>query len=337
MRLGSLTFARSGGIAGRRTRRGCSSAPRGSSGHHRLCRCGCLGGRSARSSRPGRDVGDRAGLGDGGLLSVGDGRIGDGTNRRGRGGRQWRRHDLAERGRLDGLGADRSLRSRLLHRDIDHPGGIVGRQWRDRRRSPVCSARHGRPGVRRAGLDERRRRHAGRSGSRLRGRRRPGGDRDPRRQQRERVEVALRPRRDADPEVHVRHRELDVAARPDRADARALEDGGAARHANRAEVQERHGVAVLCLDRHALATVRDRAGEADDASCGRAYGRARGAGDVDAAMLPRRVRVTLAEREAAQDVAVGRPGPRRGRGNEEKRREDAEHEDAHRHRLCCQS
>jgi hypothetical protein len=64
-------------------------------------------------------------------------------------------------------------------------------------------------------------------------------------------------------------------------------------------VQERHGVAVLCLDRHALATVRDGAGEADDASCGRAHEGARVAGDVDAAMLPGRVWMALAEGEAA--------------------------------------
>jgi hypothetical protein len=354
MRLGSLAFGGSVGIAGRRTRRGRSSARRfvepafdsgrsrggrgrGGRGPGRLGRCGRVGGRSARNGRLGRDVGNRPSLGDGRFLSVGDRRIGDRSNRRGRGGRRRRRrNDLAERGRLYGRVRHETVRRRLLHRDVGHPAGIACRQLRDHSRSPVCSARHDRFGVRSGGLVERRRRHGGRSGRRLRGRRRPDGDRDARGQQRERIDVALRTRRDANPEVNVRNRELDLAARTDRADARALVHARTASDGDRAEVQERHRVAVLGLDRHALATVRDGAGEADGASCGREHGGARVTRNVDAAMLPRRVRVALAEREAAQDVAVGRPGPRRGRGNQEKRREDAEHEDAHRYRLCCQ-
>jgi hypothetical protein len=160
--------------------------------------------------------------------------------------------------------------------------------------------------------------------------------RSSRRQERQRVDVALRVGGHTDAELDIRLGELDLAARPDRADRVTLRDRGVAAHADRAEVQERDRVAVLCLDRHSLATTRNRAREADRASCRRRHRGPRVSCDVDAAVLPRRVRVAP-EREPAQDGTAGRPGPGRGRGNEEERRESAEHEDAHDHRLCCQS
>ena len=112
-----------------------------------------------------------------------------------------------------------------------------------------------------------------------------------RREQPEWIDVSLVVGRAADPEVDARHVLLGRAARAHRADGVAFADGRALRDLDRAEVDERDGVAVRREDRHAAAVGRQRPGEGDDARCGRLHRRAVRAGDVDAAVLPGGVRV----------------------------------------------
>jgi hypothetical protein len=311
-------------VAGRRRGRACvrlSVCGLGLFDRRRGCRR--CGGRRLARLRSGRRLGRGAvGRRMRARLLFHCGRLRARHIRRGRFGDGLRRGHRLGRG-----GAPRRLRRRLalaralgrLLRSVASEGrrGSVGRS---RGRDLVERRCRNRDWIRRS-----RRGHAG-------SRDRRGSSR---RQERQRVDVALRVGSHADAEVDVRLGERDLAARPDRADRVTLEDRGVAAHADRAEVQERDRVAVLCLDRHGLATARDRAGEADRASCRCRHRGSRVSCNVDAAVLPRRVRVAP-EREPAQDGAAGRPGPGRGRGNEEERREDAEHEDAHDHRLCCQ-
>jgi hypothetical protein len=73
------------------------------------------------------------------------------------------------------------------------------------------------------------------------------------RQERQRIEVALRLRGDPDAEVDVRLRHVLVAARADHSDGAAFRDRSALRRSDRAEVRQRHRVPVRGRDRHALA------------------------------------------------------------------------------------
>jgi hypothetical protein len=107
----------------------------------------------------------------------------------------------------------------------------------------------------------------------------------------QRVDIAVRFRGDTDPEVDVRLGVLDVAARADRPDVNARRDGIALAYADRAEVDERRGVAVGRLDRDGAPAPWNGSGEChsparrrDDRSAGRSA-------DVDAAVLPGGVRV----------------------------------------------
>ena len=288
---------------------GARGRRRGQSGGSRLI------GRSG-----GRGIARPRAIGDGRLGRLGIGSIGGRDRRRAGGGRS------RGRGSLKGC--------------IRRPLGLALCRVRRRSRASGWLAGHRRARRRRSGggrLVERSRRNgdrvAGRRGGRSERRRRSG----PRRQERQRVDVALSIRGHPNAEIHVRLCELDVAAGPDRPDGVSLRQGRAALDADRAEMEQRDGVAVLCLDRHGLATIRDRAREADRARGRRTYRRARLACDVDAPMLARGIGVAGAERECVQDRTVRRPGPGRGRGNEEERREDADDEDAHDDRLCCQS
>jgi hypothetical protein len=164
--------------------------------------------------------------------------------------------------------------------------------------APVC---------RRGGF--RRHRHGRR---RRRGNRRRIGSRGRiRRQEPEWVEVAELVGCQTDPEVDVRNGLLGRSARPHRGDGVTLGDGRALRDDERAEMRERHRVAVGGLDREALATRRHEAGEAhrparrrDDRIALR-----RGA-DVDAAVLARGVRVRLVVRERLEHRPMDRPAPR---------------------------
>ncbi len=133
------------------------------------------------------------------------------------------------------------------------------RQRDGRRRGCGCRSGHGR-------CSESGRR-SGRRGLDGRGRRRirDGG---PRREQRERVQVPLVLRGPPHAEMDVGLADLGLAARPDRADRRSLRDGRMQRDSDRAEVSERHRVAVGGLDREALPRGGDRAGERHG-PCGR--------------------------------------------------------------------
>jgi hypothetical protein len=84
---------------------------------------------------------------------------------------------------------------------------------------------------------------------------------------------------------------FDVAAGTDCADRDALGDGLALANADGPEVDERGGVAVVRLDRHRAASSRHRSGERHGAGGRRDGGRPGGGADVDATVLPGRVRV----------------------------------------------
>jgi hypothetical protein len=243
---------------------------------HRVGRIGAGGcvderGASVRRVRRSRLLagGDRRGSGRVGVGGVGDASIRR-VRIRGIGGRQRR-----------GCGAGRKLGRASL-------GSWIGRRLglaRLRRGIALCRARLRSGGSGKLAGEERARlRHSGgpsfvergrRDGDRIaegrRGRDERRGQRGPRGQERQRIDVTLSIRRHANAEIHVRLRELDIAARPDRTDGIALEDGRAAVDADRPEMEERDGVAVLCLDRHGLATTRDRAREADRASSRREH------------------------------------------------------------------
>ena len=138
------------------------------------------------------------------------------------------------------------------------------------------------------------------------------GDR-PRRQQRLRVDVALLVDGDPDAEMNVRLRFFGLSARADGGDRGSFAHRVALSDGDRPEVLERHGVPVRRLDRERPAALGHGAGEGDDARGRSRDGRSEIAGDVDTAMLARRVRVA-SEGEWAEHRPVHRPGPRLGGG-----------------------
>ena len=106
-----------------------------------------------------------------------------------------------------------------------------------------------------------RRRRRGHTGRRRRHRR---STRRPWRHKRERIDVTLRIRNHAHAEMDVRLLELGVRpTRADRSDDVALRDLLSASHRVRAEVDERHGVAIGRLDRDRLPGARNRPREGD--------------------------------------------------------------------------
>ena len=239
-----------------------------------------------------------------------------------------RRGDLADdaderRRRLCGAGVAarpicrrgglRRSRSRSGSRDGCGNRSLSGRR-RGRSRRRRCRRSRGCRRSDRCRCGRRRRR---RDRSRRRGR--------ARRQEAERVDIALVLRGDPDTEVDVGLRQLGVATRPDGADDSPLRERSTLLDRDRAEVRERDGIAVERRDRDALAGRRNGAGEGDDARRGREDRRPCLAADVDAAVLPGRVRVRGVERERLQHRAVDRPRPRLRGGHEnecgERRRE----------------
>jgi hypothetical protein len=241
-----------------------------------------------------RDVGDRLRLRLGNLCGALNG--GAGTRRFGP--------------RLDPL----SLSLSRLRRNGRH-----GRRLRDRGRNggrnQLCRRLGRKRDLRRRRLW--RRRGGGRShdgldwcnglGARLRLRRRGGNGQ--RRQERERVDVALVVCCPAQAEVHERLREVDDATGPDAADRDALCGGRAAADSDGAEMDEGRGVAERRLDRHRLAPGRHGARERDD-PVGRRYDVAAGrSAEVDPAMLSGGIRVRPIERERPQHRTGDRPRP----------------------------
>jgi len=108
----------------------------------------------------------------------------------------------------------------------------------------------------------------------------------------------------------------------DGADGRPFVDDVAAKHLDRAELQQRHGVTVGGLDRDRAAAVRDGTDERDRPGHGSEDSGPDRRADVDAAVLTARVRIG-SEREGTEDRAVERPSPStRGRCGDERREGD---------------
>ena len=237
-----------------------------------------------------------------------------------RGRRDHRRRRLAgARPRLNGLrriGNSRRLLDRQRLGDRLHGRDRRGLGCGHRRRRGLCNRR--RIGHRRRhglGGGRRRRLHRDRRHER-------GGRGDARGQERQRVEVPLRVVSSPDAQVDVGLRHLGVAARTDRADDGALRDGCIARDGDRAEVRERHRVAVSGRDRDALPRRGHAAREGDAAGGGRKHRRAGVTADIHPAVLAGRVWVGRVEDERLQDGAGGGPRPGLARRREEERGED---------------
>ena len=251
--------------------------------------------------------------------------------------------DLERVRRLDGRRSRETVTGRFrVGRPGRRPNGHCGNGRRRlvscrrgvRRGRRVDGRRGVRPRVNRGGWVRRRvnrgRRVRGRVAGR-RGIRRGTGVRCLRRQEAERIEITLRVRGRANPEIDVRRRDARVVRRADGSDDRPLAGEGAAVDADRAQVEQRHGRSEWRLNRDRLASARNGAGERDDALCRREHGRADRARDVDAAMLAGRVWMLAVEVEAAHDLAVHRPGPRAsGRNRERERTQEQDAESPHR-------
>ena len=201
-----------------------------------------------------------------------------------------------------------------------NPGGC-GSAWRRRGRGR-CRNGRGRCG-RSAGRSRRRCRCDGWNGRRSRGRS------NRRRQEQQRIDVAVRILGAPDAEVDVWYVVLDLSGRTDRADDRLLAHGLAAPNARRTEMRQSDGVPVGRLDRHDFAAYRHGAGERDGAGRGRKDGLAGPSADVDSAVLARGVRV-VAEDEFLEYRTLDGPGPRsRGRRDHEGRGERGDQGSTH--------
>jgi hypothetical protein len=138
-----------------------------------------------------------------------------------------------------------------------------------------------------------------------------------RRQQGQRIDVALRIARRARAEIDVGLRQVDHAARPDGPDDRAFRHERPAHDPDRPEVDERGCVAGRRLDRHRLAPVRHRASERDHSALRGVYWAAARSAQIDAAMLAARVRVRVVEHKRPQHRTVDGPRPGAGIGDRE--------------------
>ena len=199
---------------------------------------------------------------------------------------------------------------------------LRGRLARDRRRGYGRLDGRRRSGRRRGGGRCRR----VRSGRRRRG---SGNGRREHRQEPDRVEVALRVGGRADAEMDVRPRNLGRAARAHGPDDRTLDHRRVARDDDRAEMRERHGEAVGRLDRDRPAARRHGARKGHDARHGREHRRAVGRGDIDAAVLPRSVRMGAVEGEAVQHGPADGPRPRARGRNPQHKEEDEQNDSSH--------
>ena len=139
------------------------------------------------------------------------------------------------------------------------------------------------------------------------------GRRSTRREQRERIHISLRIACDPDAEVDIRDLVLWRPARPDRSDSGPFPNGVALPDGERAQLHERHRVAVVGLDSDDLSVRDDRTGERDVARSRREDGGPLLAGNVDPAMLAARVRIP-AEDERLEHFSRGRPRPPVGGG-----------------------
>jgi hypothetical protein len=194
---------------------------------------------------------------------------------------------------------------------------------RDRRRGGArCARIQGR--ARRAGRSRLGRRRAGRW------RRRRGAGR----QERLGIEVALILFGHPDPEVDVGHGFLGIAAWADRPDTLPLVQVRPSGDRDRAEMGQRHGEPRRGRDRDGVARRRHRPGERDGTAGRSEDRRAAVAGDVNAPVLPRRIRMRRVEGEVLEDRAVGRPRPRGRTGRADERSDERREKNlTHRHHL----
>ena len=124
----------------------------------------------------------------------------------------------------------------------------------------------------------------------------------------------------------MRHGGDGVGALADGAHDSSFGDLVAARHADRAQLQQCDGVAVGRLDRHRTTAAGNLADERDAAGSRRMDGATELTADVDSTMLPACVDV-VAERERAQYRPVTGPGPRMcDRRDGERRQDDRDNE-----------
>ena len=148
-------------------------------------------------------------------------------------------------------------------------------------------------------------------------------------QKREWIDIAVRVGGDSDPEVDARGSAI-VRRRRDRANRLPLAHDSVFSDRDRAQPDERNGVAVRGSDRDRTPVPGHGAGERDRTGRGRAHVRARISGDIDAAVLPAGVGI-VAEREGADHLTVGRPNPAsRGSGQDHRNqcRREREHDRA---------
>ena len=117
--------------------------------------------------------------------------------------------------------------------------------------------------------------------------------------------------------MDIRLRPFGLPARTDRADDVALADLSSDRHSDRAQLDERHGPAVLGSDSQAETLSRQSPGKRDDPTGGGTDLRARGSSDVDPSVLAPGVRILTGD-ERPQHRPVDRPHPcRRSRREHE--------------------
>jgi hypothetical protein len=138
-----------------------------------------------------------------------------------------------------------------------------------------------------------------------------------RRQQRERIHIALRIARGTYAQVDVRKLVLGCPTRPDRPDRRPFANRVTLRNGERAEMDECHRVAVVGLDRDDLSARGHRPRERDVARSRRQYGSAAISADVDAAMLAARIRIAAVD-ERLEHVSRRRPRPAVSGGRQRK-------------------
>jgi hypothetical protein len=184
-----------------------------------------------------------------------------------------------------------------------------------RRRRGLLGARRGRRGLR-----LHRRRHR-------RGCGRGNHDSGTLGQECERVEVTLLVDGPPNAEVHVRLARDRIGALADPADTCAFPDLVAALYGDRAELQERHGVAVTSADRQRATARGHGPGERHGPRNRRAHRLADRTAYVDPPMLPCCIRVR-SEDEGSQHRSVDRPRPRlcaaRKQQREQRARDDRE-------------
>jgi hypothetical protein len=139
-----------------------------------------------------------------------------------------------------------------------------------------------------------------------------------RRQEEQRIEVALSVDRHTNAEVNVRHGMFRHSAGAHGAHGVALRDRVAPLHGERPEVQQRHRVPVRGFDRKRAAAGRNGSGEGDDAARRRRDVSVRRRPDVDAAMQTTRIRVGV-EAERLQHRPLDGPCPSaRSRGRDQR-------------------